>query len=176
MTRIELKPWEKQAITEGSETARLVTESLKIREKDAEITKLRGTLFAVRAERDELNEEIERCCKELGDAEILITQGPRDGITKLINGRDELHSKIADWRKGVELIASALGEINPSDLSCARIAEAVLTLRAERDAAVEEAVSKAWAEHGATGSKQCVKHGNLDCAECRRLKFRTGRL
>jgi uncharacterized coiled-coil DUF342 family protein len=47
----------------------------------------------LKAERDELNDEIERCCKELGDAGILITQGPRDGITKLINERDELKAE-----------------------------------------------------------------------------------
>jgi hypothetical protein len=39
--------------------------------------------------------------------------------------------KLNDWRRGVELIASALGEKSPSDLSCVRLAERILELRAE---------------------------------------------
>jgi hypothetical protein len=42
----------------------------------------------------ELEEEIERCCKNLGDAGVLISQGPRDGIVKLINERDELRDAL----------------------------------------------------------------------------------
>lgn len=36
-----------------------------------------------------------------------------------------------DWRKGVALIASSLGEKDPSNLCCVRISEIALTLRAE---------------------------------------------
>lgn len=39
-----------------------------------------------------------------------------------------------DWRKGVELIASALGEKNPPDLSCVRIANIALEMRAKLEA------------------------------------------
>ena len=35
-----------------------------------------------------------------------------------------------DWSKGVALIASALGEQNPPDLCCSRIADVALKLRA----------------------------------------------
>lgn len=42
----------------------------------------------------------------------------------------ELEADQADWRKGVALIASALGEKDPPDLSCARIAEVALNMRA----------------------------------------------
>jgi hypothetical protein len=42
----------------------------------------------------------------------------------------------ADWRKGVALIASALGEENPPDLSCVRLADKVLRIRDEHDRAL----------------------------------------
>ncbi len=44
--------------------------------------------------------------------------------------RDALKADQMDWRKGVELISSALGE---TTLSCVDLAEVALTLRAERD-------------------------------------------
>lgn len=43
----------------------------------------------------------------------------------------KLHEDRGDWRKGVELIASALGEQEPVNLSCVRIADVALRLRAE---------------------------------------------
>lgn len=39
----------------------------------------------------------------------------------------------ADWRKGVSLIASALGDHEPKDLSCVRLANLALELRAENE-------------------------------------------
>jgi len=45
----------------------------------------------------------------------------------------QLEAGQQDWRKGVELIASALGEHNPPNLSCVRIAEIALELRAENE-------------------------------------------
>jgi len=38
-----------------------------------------------------------------------------------------------DWRKGVELIASGLGESNPPNLSCVRLKDVALKLRVEVD-------------------------------------------
>lgn len=45
----------------------------------------------------------------------------------------ELERDQRDWRKGVELIASVLGESNPPDLFCGRLAEMVLKLRADSE-------------------------------------------
>ena len=60
---------------------------------------------------------------------------------------ERLRADQADWRNGVELIASALGEANPSDLSCVRLSEIALSLRAK----VEE-LKAAWeAEARANG-------------------------
>ncbi len=44
--------------------------------------------------------------------------------------RDRLRQDQTDWRKGVALIASALGETYPPDLCCSRIADVALNLRA----------------------------------------------
>ena len=60
-------------------------------------------------------------------------------IAKLEQERDRLKADQQDWRKGVALIASALGD--PADnLSCVRIAEIGLTLRANLETADEQLV------------------------------------
>ena len=43
----------------------------------------------------------------------------------------DLHVDQQGWRNGVALIASALGERNPKDLSCVRISENALSIRAK---------------------------------------------
>lgn len=53
----------------------------------------------------------------------------------------ELEADQSDWRKGVELIASALGESTPPNLSCVRLSEVVLKLRValeQRDELINE--------------------------------------
>lgn len=52
--------------------------------------------------------------------------------------RDLLKADQADWRKGVELIASGLGERDPQDLCCVRLHEVALKLRADMESLVEE--------------------------------------
>jgi hypothetical protein len=42
----------------------------------------------------------------------------------------------SDWRKGVGLIASALGEANPPDLCCVRLADKILRIRDEHERAL----------------------------------------
>lgn len=60
-------------------------------------------------------------------------------IATLEQERDRLKADQQDWRKGVALIASALGD--PADnLSCVRIAEIGLTLRANLETADEQLV------------------------------------
>jgi hypothetical protein len=66
-------------------------------------------------------------------------------LDKLTEERDSLLSEVTllksdqnDWRKGVELIASALGESDPPNLSCVRIAENALKLRAKLERLAEQ--------------------------------------
>lgn len=53
-----------------------------------------------------------------------------------MTSEERLRADQADWRKGVELIASSLGEQNPPDLSCVRIAQVALEQRARIEAAL----------------------------------------
>lgn len=80
-------------------------------------------ILALRAERDEARALLARC-EEWVD---------REEVSAL---RDDQR----DWRKGVSYIASALGEVDPPDLSCVRLGNAVLSLRAERDREVERGI------------------------------------
>ena len=73
--------------------------------------------------------EIERLEKALEDEKFyreVDATNARENIGRL--EKDQ-----ADWRKGVELIASALGETDPPNLSCARLSEEVL----HREAKIE---------------------------------------
>lgn len=66
----------------------------------------------------------------------------RNQLATVTAERDALKSDQNDWRKGVEFIASALGEKSPPDLSCVRLALLAAEVTAERDAllaACEEA-------------------------------------
>lgn len=65
------------------------------------------------------------------------------GLAALKDRIGALEADQRDWRKGVELIASALGEENPKDLSCVRLSEVTLVLRAtvEEQARV---IDKLW--------------------------------
>ena len=59
---------------------------------------------------------------------------------KLRDENERLKADQSAWRKGVGLIAAALGENAPPNLSCVRIAHAVFTLDAKvEDAAAENA-------------------------------------
>lgn len=49
-----------------------------------------------------------------------------------------LRADVRDWRNGVELIASALGDAEPADLSCVRISELALETRARAETAEAE--------------------------------------
>ena len=60
---------------------------------EAQLIKVNADYDELAAEYDDASEQIERICKELGDADVLISQGPIDGVTKLINQRDELREK-----------------------------------------------------------------------------------
>lgn len=77
-------------------------------------------------------------------------------LEKLIRTIDALKHDQAQWRKGVELIASALGEKNPPNLSCVRLAEVALQLRTQRDALCEQLF------HAISG-------GNIDSKACGQL-------
>lgn len=64
--------------------------------------------------------------------------GTRTVTYKFVNYCDELIQRVreleadqSDWRKGVELIASALGVTGPGSLSCVGLAEKALEIRAE---------------------------------------------
>ena len=46
---------------------------------------------------------------------------------------DGLRKDQRDWRNGVELIASGLGDHEPKDLSCVRLSEVALTMRADKE-------------------------------------------
>jgi hypothetical protein len=52
----------------------------------------------------EREEYLNRCSKELGDAGILITEGPLDGIVKLINERDDFKRQVAELQRGYTAI------------------------------------------------------------------------
>ena len=53
------------------------------------------------------------------------------GLAALRRQLEALQADQQDWRNGVALIASALGERNPKDLSCVRISENALSIRAK---------------------------------------------
>lgn len=76
------------------------------------------------AERDQLQNQI----IDLG-ARVAIADEERAEAVAIRAERDRLKADQQDWRKGVALIASALGD-KADDLSCVRIAEVALTLRA----------------------------------------------
>lgn len=59
-------------------------------------------------------------------------QHARELFVALEAENERLRSDQSDWRKGVELIASAL-EKDPPDFSCSRIAEVALSIRAENE-------------------------------------------
>lgn len=87
---------------------------------------LRASLAAVEAERDaERQRWMDARAREI-EHSIRADRAEAE--------RDRLKADQQDWRKGVALIASALGD-KADDLSCVRIAEIALTLRA----ALEEA-------------------------------------
>jgi hypothetical protein len=50
--------------------------------------------------------------------------------------KEKLEKVAGMWRVGVLLIASSLGEANPPDLSCVRLADKVLRIRDEHERAV----------------------------------------
>ena len=52
----------------------------------------------------------------------------------LLDEVERLRADQRDWRKGVELIASGLGEKNPTDLCCVRLSEVAMKLRAALEA------------------------------------------
>ena len=58
-----------------------------------------------------------------------------DAVPALLDEVEQLRADLADWRKGVELIASGLGETNPPDLCAVRLNEKAMTLRADLAAA-----------------------------------------
>ena len=58
----------------------------------------------------------------------------------------ELKKDQADWRKGVALIASALGEKDPPDLCCVRLSRVALEMRAALERATLERAARPHAE------------------------------
>jgi hypothetical protein len=76
----------------------------------------------------------------------------------------ELEADQRDWRKGVELIASSLGEFAPANLSCVRIAEVALGVRAEAEQLAEarsliDELAEQLIEHSSTnGSAKIPSH------------------
>jgi hypothetical protein len=54
-------------------------------------------------------------------------------FNQLADQRDLLKKDQEDWRKGVELISSSLGEREPMNLCCVRLAELALTIRSESE-------------------------------------------
>ena len=82
----------------------------------------------------------ERLEASLSWSDSILIQVTRDSLraslereAALAAERDALKKDQGDWRKGVELIASSLGERNPPDLCCSRISEVALTLRAHAE-------------------------------------------
>lgn len=82
-------------------------------------------------------------CKEI------VCEAPAEEVSALRTQVVELEATIAelrrdqgDWRKGVELIAAGLGEKDPPNLSCVRIAEKALQLRAVLEGLQAQSVSE----------------------------------
>jgi len=65
-----------------------------------------------------------------------------------------------DWRKGVELIASGLGESDPPNLSCVRIAHVALELRAKAEA-LEAKLAEAEAKYDADVTSERAGYAEL---------------
>jgi len=81
------------------------------------------------AERDEREEVIVSCCKELGDAGVLITEGPKDGIVTLINERDELRAeRDAAVVQGLEIAIEVCDGL-PDGLDCTNAIAAEIAKR-----------------------------------------------
>jgi chromosome segregation ATPase len=90
---------------------------------------------------------------EEGTSELNAAVELRQELAQARLERDALKADQQDWRKGVELIASALGD-PAHDLSCVRLNEVALVLRAERDAL--KAQLAASREEGATEPNEAV--------------------
>lgn len=80
----------------------------------------------------------------------------RDQLVAALAERDTLRADQEDWRKGVALIASALGEADSPNLSCVRLADVALRMRA----ALEEIITgpDETADHMVVVAKEAL-HG-----------------
>lgn len=58
---------------------------------------------------------------------------PADDALTLCTSHEALREDQNDWRKGVELIASSLGEKDPPDLCCVRIGQVALEVMATNE-------------------------------------------
>lgn len=74
--------------------------------------------------------EIERSDEALADLGANMRRAARR-IRALSREAAALRADQADWRKGVALIASALGENDPPDMCCVRLSRIALKQRAE---------------------------------------------
>lgn len=76
--------------------------------------------------------EVERSDEALADLGANMRRAA-NRIRALTREATALRADQADWRKGVALIASALGEKEPSDLCCVRLSRIALEQRAESE-------------------------------------------
>jgi chromosome segregation ATPase len=94
--------YERDALRREVERLKIVASESTVDEVEDHVQALEAEIATLRGDLLDYQEQVELIAKELGNAGVMITEGPYDGVMTLINECYDLRAEIATLRKALD--------------------------------------------------------------------------